>query len=477
MQAEILNEGVWSRLSELIARATGLEFTPHRRGDLERSLAAAAAELDFTTLAAYADWLLSTTLTRPQLNALASHLTVGETYFLRESRTLDALAQRILPDLIQERRGRDQRLSLWSAACCTGEEAYSLAILVRHLLPDWKDWKVTILGTDINERYLRKARAGVYGEWSFRETPASFKESYFKRSAKALFSLRREIQSCVTFEQLNLAADGFPSTAHGMDVILCRNVLMYFSPSKARHVVDKLRASLAEDGWLAVSPGECSQSLFADFSAVNFPDAILYHKARATNPTGERIPAPEEAPAPLADDAAAALAAPPTPMPLPPSPTMDSASPPPVAPANPGARARKLANEGNLPEALDWSRRWVAADKLNSAAYYLQAMIQQESGDYDAARRSLRRAVYLQPGFALAHFALGNLARRSARGGDADQHFRNALRCLDRQAPGEPLPESEGLTAGRLREIIASLTRPAPSSRPAIDGSLHDVRR
>ena len=136
MQTDGVPEALWPRLSEFIAEHIGLHFPPERRPDLQRALTAVAAEFGFANSARCADWLLSSPLTRPQLHTLASHLTVGETYFFRERKTFEALAQHVLPELIRCRRGREQRLRLWSAACSTGEEPYSLAILVQQLLPD-----------------------------------------------------------------------------------------------------------------------------------------------------------------------------------------------------------------------------------------------------------------------------------------------------------------------------------------------------
>src|SRR5882757_6175269 len=284
MQTDGIPDALWRRLSEFIAQHTGLHFPPERRSDLQRGLTAAATEFGFADSARCADWLLSASLTRQQLHTLASHLTIGETYFFRERKTFDALAQRILPELICRRRGREQRLRLWSAACSTGEEPYSLAILVQQLLPDWRDWHVTILATDINPRFLQKAAAGVYGEWSFRESPSWFKERYFTRTQDGRFAVEPHLRNCVSFAPMNLAQDCFPSLAtdtNAMDVIFCRNVLMYFTPAHARKVVENLRSALTDDGWLAVSPTECSQALFSRFVAVNFPDSIMYRKCNA----------------------------------------------------------------------------------------------------------------------------------------------------------------------------------------------------
>jgi chemotaxis protein methyltransferase CheR len=459
MHNEGVSDAIWGRLSEFIAQNTGLHFPAERRSDLQRGFTAAAAEFGFANSAHCADWLLSAHLTQPQLHTLASHLTVGETYFFRERKTFDALAQRILPELIHRRRGRERRLRLWSAACSTGEEPYSLAILVQQLLPDWRDWHVTILATDINPRFLQKAAAGVYGEWSFRDSPSWFKERYFTRTRDGRFAVDPQIRHYVRFAPMNLAQDCFPSLAtdtNAMDVIFCRNVLMYFTSAHAHKVVENLRSALTDDGWLAVSPTECSQALFSRFVAVNFPDSILYRKCNAdeqsptwtahSDTTPECAEWASDPPQPSIPVVAAVLASP--------------DSPPPAGASGSQAfsqLARALANQGKLADALTWSKRWIGADKIDPAAHYLHAMILQETGEREAARRSLDRAVYLQPDLALAHFALGNLARADSRSSAADKHFANALHVLRSCPTDQLLPESDGMTAGRLMEIIGTL--------------------
>jgi chemotaxis protein methyltransferase CheR len=466
MQTDSVPDTLWGQLSDFIAQKTGLHFPPERRLDLQRGFTAAAAEFGFADNARCADWLLSASLTRPQLHTLASHLTVGETYFFRERKTFDALAQRVLPELLRRRRGREQRLRLWSAACSTGEEPYSLAILVQQLLPDWQEWHVTILATDINPRFLQKAAGGVYGEWSFRESPSWFKERYFTRTQDGRFEIESQIRNCVSFAPMNLAQDCFPSLATNttaMDVILCRNVLMYFTPAHAREVVENLRSALTDDGWLAVSPTECSQALFSRFVAVNFPDSILYRKCNAEERSSTWTPATSRT---TPECAACALDAPQLSTPVvaaaEQSAQASSQTPSASLQAEQGPKAfselaRTLANQGKLADALAWSERWIGADRINPAPHYLHAMVLQETGDPVAARRSLERAVYLQPDFALAHFALGNLARAESRDSAANKHFANALHVLRGCPPDQLLPESEGLTAGRLMEIIATL--------------------
>ena len=499
MELSAVSDNLQIQLRELIAQRIGLQFPPNRWGDLQRGLAGAMGELGFADLAAGAEWLLSTPLTKTQVDVLASHLTIGETYFFREKKTFEILAEKVLPELVHSRRKGDRRLRIWSAACCTGEEPYSLAILLQQVIPDLADWFVTILATDINARFLQKAAAGVYGEWSFRDTPAWFKDRYFKRTGNGRYAVLAEIKKRVTFAQLNLVQDAFPSLVaetNAMDVIFCRNVLMYFSPAQAQKVVHNLRRALVHDGYLVVSPSEASQTLFSHFAPVNFPGVILYQKRRAAG---------EKAPSWLPSTDVASVLASALEGPLPQMPKLSYPCPQPIsAPAmkepaltnpqpepysiaeslyecgqyaeavdtllsSPDTHAapdlrtfsmltRALANQGKLTDALAWCDRWVSGDKLDASGHYLRAVILQELGDSEQSRRSLQTAIYLDPRFVLAHFALGNLAGTRGKIAEANKHFANASRLLRDYQPGDVLPESDGLTADRLSEIITSIT-------------------
>jgi len=478
----------WERLSALIAQQMGLHFPHERLADLRRGLAGAAGEFGFQDLAACADWLMATPLTKPQLQVLASHLTVGETYFFRDTKTFEALASRVLPALIHARRGGERRLRLWSAACASGEEAYSLAILLHQVVPDLADWHVTILATDINPHVLRKAVSGVYGEWSFRGVPRGVKERYFDRTSDGRYAIRPDIRQLVAFEHVNLVEDVYPSLStdtNAMDIIFCRNVLMYFTPAQIRKVVGHLHHALVDGGWLVVSPGEASQALFPEFVTVNVPGVTLYQKRDAQS-CGASVAPAREMPVPWAPPAAVDQPAEPLAAPSPERP--GPVETPPYAAAvslyeqgcygeaadtllawcaqhtpEPHAcslLARALANQGRLADALAWCDQWIAADKLDTAGHYLRAVVLLEHGRPDDARGSLQRALYLDPGFVLAHVALGNLARSRGRDDEATKHFANAMPLLARLQPDDRLPESDGLTAGRLTDTIAALTAP-----------------
>jgi chemotaxis protein methyltransferase CheR len=458
VHADALTSPRWHRVSELIAARTGLHFPPERRADLQRALDHAAPEFGFDNCDNCVDWLLTTPLSTEEVRRLATHLTVGETYFFRERPSFNALATHVLPRLIQRRTG-DRQLRLWSAACSSGEEAYSLAILLQQILPDWRDWDVSILATDINPQSLHKAEIGIYGEWSFRECAPEFREKYFSPAGDRRFRVRTELREMVTFFELNLAQDAFPAVHLGsMDLILCRNLLIYFTPEHARRLVSNLHRALMDEGWLIVSPAECSQSLFEGFTPVNFPGSVLYRKGSVAKATSS-----EPRRAVLSELEVSEVLAPGPAIPLPESLAAAETRPAPGQReiARLRARARELANQGELVDALEASERWIAADKLDAAAHYFVAMVLQELGERARARAALHRAVYLLPEFTLAHFALGNHARAEARHSEARRHFANAERLLRGRPADEPVPESDGLTAGRLREIIDALVADA----------------
>ncbi|MGB5103972.1 MAG: CheR family methyltransferase, partial [Steroidobacteraceae bacterium] len=417
-----------------------------------------------------ARWLPTALLTRKEVEILASHLTVGETYFLRGRQLFEALEGQVLPELLRH-RGAERRLRIWSAGCCTGEEPYSIAMLLDRLILDYGDWNVTLLATDINPRFLRKAAAGVYGEWSFRDTPAWIR-GYFERSRDKRSTLQPRIRSRVAYSYLNLADDAYPSlvtNTNAMDVIFCRNVLMYFTAERAEKVIEKFHRSLVDGGWLIVSPAEVSHTLFSSFTAVEFPGGMLYRKLAGAAQPALAAERPDSFFSPSSDvlnpeaipqRSSEALAV--REKPLVEARSSGRASTAASESAMLCRAARDCANRGKLAEGLEWCEKAIAAEQLDPACHYLLATIRQERGEAEAAAEAFKRVLYLAPDFALAHFALGNLRLAQGRRQEADRHFANALAALRGRPRDGLLAESEGLTAGRLAEIIAAVRSSLP---------------
>jgi chemotaxis protein methyltransferase CheR len=500
----------------------GLFFPPERWTDLERKLQAAAPAFGCTDAEACARFLTTTPITKPQLDLLAIHLTVGETYFFREPRSLEVLERQILPELLYERRGANQQLRFWSAACCTGEEPYSIAILLHRLIPDLPTWRTTILATDISPRFLRKAIDGVYGQWSFRSMPPTLREQYFNRTPGGHYAILSALKQMVKFAQLNLVEDIYPSPVNDtadMDVIFCRNVLIYFTAERTKRILDQFYHALTDGGWLIVSPVETAFAMNSLFTPVQLPGVTLFRKDThrqassfvftpfSSSPqTGhtENLTATLTANGPLLDatPGASAVDREDALSPLPASQETQPASPPtPEAPVSPYEEACELyahgkyaetieklltnygteergalpsfrppreqimallarahANQGRLVEAQSWCEQALAANKCDSGLHYLRATILLECGQEAEARLSLTRALYLDQRFVLAHFALGNMARQRKELKEAGKHFQNALTLLHHYQPEDILPESEGMSAGRLAQIIADMS-------------------
>jgi chemotaxis protein methyltransferase CheR len=458
-----LPEQLLLQLSEWTAAGTALHFPVDRWNDLERRTGSAAGEFGFTDKEEFIQWLVSSPLTREQLEILASHLTIAETYFWREPQIFEALREHILPELIHSRGRRERRLRIWSAGCASGEEPYSLAIALDRVIPAGKNWQVSILATDINPRILRKATAGVYGEWSFRSAPAWLKKEYFLHREDGRFEILPEIRQMVTFTYLNLAEDVYPSplnNTHAMDIIFCRNVLMYFKPERAGQVGQGLHHALVDGGWLVVGASELSHEIFSQFAPVYFPGAIVYQKARQKSrplpdfrmeglqgqeplPVSTRIEQPPDFVKPslreeVHEKAVKARA---------PEENKDASS-------SYAHLVRALANQGKLAEALAVCEKGLAADKLDHELHYLRAIILQEQNRDTEASASLKSALYLEPNFSPAHFVLGNLLLRHGDRRAAKRCFENVLALLSARRQEEILTESEGLTAGRFREIV-----------------------
>jgi chemotaxis protein methyltransferase CheR len=492
------------QLSDYLAERIGIYFPEGRWNDLERGVKYAAQDFGFPDVETCIRWLLLSPLTKKQIETLAARLTVGETYFFRDKKSFELLEGKVLPELIQKRREAGKYLRIWSAGCATGEEPYSVAMLLRRLIPDIKDWNITILATDINASFLHKAAESIYGEWSFRDVPSWLKDAFFRKAGKDRLELLPDVRKAVTFSYLNLSEDAYPSltnNTNGMDVILCRNVLMYFTDKSQRKVVEKLYRCLVNGGWLMVSPAEISplQSLPmtdaqlsapaicknktarectvgynaaiypVDQNTISEPPPSLTSHAGREEYTGERltlgldewegeVDAPQSIVYGPGDDADPYYAA----LKLyergcyPEAEEKISALP---AGENDSGRALALlsrinANQGRLTEAHDFCERAIAADKLNPAYQYLLASILLEMGREDESKTCLGRALYLDQDFALAHFALGNLSRRRGMKKESGRHFENALSILKKYRPDDILTESEGITAERMIEII-----------------------
>lgn len=453
-----IHEPLLEKASTFIAGKMGLYFPEERLKDLERAFIRAAKELGFASTDDCIFWFLKEPLTREKTEILAGFITIGETYFFRENQCFEVLEQNILPEMMREGRQHPKRLRIWSAGCATGEEPYSIAIMLHRMKHMLEGWEVFILATDINMQALQRAMKGVYSAWSFRNAPDWLRKNYFNEVEEGRYELIPEIRRMVNFSYLNLAENLYPSLlneTNALDIIFCRNVLMYFTPERIKETLERFSHCLLDKGWMIVSSCETSNLLTSDFSAVYYPNVILYRKTmphihemdRRVEPIKKPAPLSSLKPQPAVGTAAAAKQLPV----LAPVPLVFKEA---VALQSARDLCRICANEGRLDEALRLSEQAIALDKLNAGNHYMRAMILLEQDKKEEAAAALRNALYLDHDYAAVHFMLGSIARQSGQNREAKKHFQNALAVLDRSAPESEVPDSEGLQAGKLAEMI-----------------------
>jgi len=451
------------KISDLLDRQTGLYFPKGRWEDLERGLLKIAAEGKFENIDTLIQSYLSAPLKSSQIEVLANHLTVAETYFFRDETSFQALEEYILPKVISK-QNHSRSLRVWCAGCSTGEEAYSIAISLNRVMPNRNDWDISILATDIAPQSLEKAKSGLYGEWSFRQAPAWLKDKYFKKSKPGAYQIDPRIQKMVTFQQKNIVdAMSFDDSAQGYDIIFCRNVLIYFGPDKIRNVVDGFYRCLNEGGFFFVGASEASLQVYSKFTAMSVSDVTFYQKPSSAD---SRSSAPKigkdiAKTANQYDEAfyqyqlqnyekAERLALI----------TFESCREERVA----ALLSRIYANLGRTSEAIQWCEKTIAMNKLNPAHCYLYANVLQEAGRDDDAIEALKKTLRLDESFILAHFNLGHLMHVKGQ-------FEKSMQCLDeamlllKVLPAESIvPHSEGLTAAKLQQMIQNMVKKA---RPA----------
>lgn len=514
-----------SQLGELVSSQTGLYFPKDRWRNLKRGIDSATLDSGFEDTASYIHSLLSSPFMKKQLDTLVEHLTIGETFFFRDKKVFQILKEYILSAWTRSRQGGEQKINFWSAGCCTGEEPYSIAMLIDQMIPAIKNWEITILGTDINSRFLKKARKGVYTTWSFRETPDRLVAKYFKKTGQNSFEISPHIKKMVRFCQHNLAEGTYPAplnNTHTMDVIFFRNVLMYFTPELRTQALQRIILSLAEGGWLIVSPSETPFVQQPNLNAVWFPGTSFYRKGLPRNGESDEIGLRPEKKASfpsayphidpllverrIQDHRNTGSASPVDSRVEEARDTQvhrrrrtdrnldDHLEKPKqdtyqealnlyekgsyeesvkklnelvsdgqsedtflLNPESMALKAKSLANLGRLDEAQEWALKAASAEKMNPGHHYLLATIYQEQGHLSEAIKSLRRSLYLDPKFVLAHFVLGNLIQKQEGVNGSTKHLENAFSLLLSMDHDEILPYSEGMTAGRLMEVIRLL--------------------
>ncbi len=419
------DDDAFAEVKALVIARTGHHYYADKDAQLRERIVHRIAETGDAGIAAYRDRLRDPA--DSEWSALESAVTINETFFFRFAEQFDALRKTILPRLIEAHR-TDRRLRIWSVGCSTGAEAHSVAILLAELLGDRiGDWHIALTGTDIDEAALTAARHAEYSSWALRTLGEAERARLFDRNGER-YRLKDRYRGIARFERHNLLAmidAAAPLHFADYDLILCRNVLIYFSHDHATAVVGALVERLAPDGLLLLGHAEPNPGFDAVADPVQVAGILAY-----------RPPGSVERPAhvPVAVDPLPPLA---TPKPAPAPPRRVVTPAPPVPPS-------------------------IVGPTPDASVRYFAALDALASGDKDSAERAFRDALYLDRSFAMAHYQLGHHLLAQGRAPDARRSLTNALRVASALAPDTELAEGDGMTAGAMAAAIRHAIGPTP---------------
>ena len=384
---------------------------------------------------------------------LESEITIGETFFFRHAEQFAALQSVILPEIIG-RNADTRRLRIWSAGCAVGAEPYSIAILLERLLGQaLRDWSIDILGSDISHRFLEKARDGSFSNWALRGMPDPERRRHFDAAPDLKqWRIANRHRRPVRFVQHNLLSllDGSLSADWtGFDLILCRNVLIYFSQDRIAPMMSALGRCLGPQGWLMVGYSDALAGQPPDLGVVELRGTIAFR------PPGSMSPRVADA-APAAPLRAAPKRAAPR-----------QAAPLPLVAAQLAGPSlttiRALADAGRLPEAAQACAEAIEVHPLDARLHFYDGVIAQAAGQRARAEAALRRAIYLAGGMVMAHYALGLLLLDGPTPEAGRRVMAQVVKLCDSLPATDILPESDGLTPRALIERIEMRLRPRPA--------------
>ncbi|CAA6606444.1 Methylase of chemotaxis methyl-accepting protein [Rhodospirillaceae bacterium LM-1] len=448
---EVTADPYFPRIKESIIQKTGLAYYEDKEADLARILKARLAACGLGDCAAYAAFLEAGKAGAAEMDELVSELTIGETYFFRHPEVFKALTAHVVPEILS-RNGASQCLRIWSAGCSSGAEPYSISILLaRDFKPQLKGWRIGVFGTDIDKKFLAQARSGIYQDWAVRATSPEERQAYFERTEQG-WQLRPVYREPVTFHYHNLIQDPLPLPAlglSGLDVVLCRNVAIYFSREQIFQLMERFHAALNDGGWLITGPAEIGMDRPPGFQAVNLDGLIVYRKGGGELQNSPPAWTPPVLPGIAQDMGVAAL-------PVPPShdaPQQDLAD----EDASPGGggleeeqELARLSERGQWIAASGPARRLLARAETGQDAALKAIHVLIEINDFDGAEKALRRMLFVDRKCQMAYYHLGLLL--SCRGDlkMAKKAFKNAYDLAVGLPADTPLPGGEGLTAGQL---------------------------
>ncbi len=497
-----LSSDEFGLFQKLLSETSGLRFDEGRSQSLHQALWERLQHRGYDSYREYYNLLKFHPEGRLEIRELFDLVTIGETYFFRNRAQFDVLMRFVLPEIIQRKLDSgDKCIRAWSAGCSRGDEAYSIAMAIMEAFPSFGEWKISVLGTDINRKSLTCSKEAVYVEKDIGHLPKEYLEKYFTTHGST-YHLRDDVKELLEFEYHNLARDPcVHEKMQNVDVIFCRNVIIYFDPETTLRVIENFYNCLAQDGYLFLGHTETLWQITNRFERVEFPQTFIYKKW--TGPVQEDAMKPFMAVPEIDIEELTLLAEPTGPLNAemnyggtgptlrsqrepstcrPPEQVQDAtirADEPSemvfrLSPAHTAAqdknhilsglaKATILANEAKYEEAADILGRIVQMDNLSVEAYYLLGVLSYKTGDLKEAEVQFRKVIYVAPDSVLAYFNLGNMYLYQRRFQEAAREFKNAVRLLEKRPKDEQVRFCEDFTVDFLlracQNTLAQISR------------------
>jgi chemotaxis protein methyltransferase CheR len=456
---------------ELLIETCGLQFEEDRSQSLRDALLERLQHRGYDSYQEYYNLLKFHPEGRLEIRELLDLITIGETYFFRNKAQFNVLMKFVLPEIIQRKEhAQDKCIRIWSAGCSRGDEPYSIAMAIMEVLPSLNEWRISILGTDINRNGLACAKEALYGEKDIGHLPKEYLDKYFKVQ-DSTYILHPDVRKSVQLEYHNLVKDPFiDERMQNIDLIFCRNVTIYFNGKTTQQVIENFYNCLAEEGYLFLGHTETLWQITNKFERVEFPQTFIYKKKftqvreEAVKPFmaipeinigdfpsmkeigGERSFSLQGLRYDLGEKTKVLgqIEKPFGQVPL--SSTDDMIAQDKNQILTCLTNATVLANEAKYKEAADILTKITEADNLNVEAHYLLGVLSYKSGDLKEAKTQFRKVIYAAPDSVLAYFNLGNIYLYQRKFNEATREFRNAIRMLEKRPKDEQIRFCEDFT-------------------------------
>lgn len=440
----ILNHPEFAFMTRRIIQFTGLAYYDNHLEDLAQSINTRMAQLDIQALSDYATLLDDGEYGRPEFDELVKLLTIGETHFFRHRNLMEALRRDVLPNLIKH-RSKEKHLRIWCAGCSIGAEPYTVAIILRKYLgARIRDWKITILGTDINRDFLAQAAEGRYSAWALRGIDESIRNSCFHYD-DSHWNIKDIYKDDVQFQYHNLATDPTMfASEHGdaFDLILCRNVFIYFDSKLIKQITGRFKESLNDDGYLAIGHSEMNTTHFGDFIRNPHSGVPIFRKGETVSHWTRCLPyvnGVQKITSPISSTSVN---------------ISNSTHRQEPRSTDRFADVDRCANEGELDRAIELCTDVILKNRLDLNAYLRQAMLHQAQGHLDKAAHAARTAIYLDRSSPVAHYLHGAISQQQGRENEAIKSFRRAVDLLDQHDTSTIIDNHSDMTAGDLLRIV-----------------------